>query len=138
MTQADYLKTLLHRISDDEWDKLAAVPPMLPINDFNRRTLLRLKNFQAGNGMVDTEKAQELETLLTEYLKKYLPDRDAHKWIILSCLGLTFILGEPMHPPERVGIVKDTGTDPIQYRCPMRDTAEGSICRYCVCQYLTP
>ena len=52
----------------------------------------------------DENDVRELEDSLNAFLCMYMDDhREAHKWIVLSCLELTFVEGRPMHPQKKAG-----------------------------------
>ena len=71
-----------------------------------------------------------MEDSLNAFLCMYMDDhREAHKWIVLSCLELTFVEGRPMHPQKKAGWKEIDG----HYYCPSME--KGSVvCTYCACE----
>ena len=79
---------------------------------------------------VDTALVDGLKRELEEYLDRYMREQpEGRKWIILSCLFLTFVVREPMHPQEIVHWERLGDS----YRCPSMEMQAGSLCRWCVC-----
>ena len=147
------LDDIVAGIAPEEWAALEREPCELPVNDFNRATLLRLRELgfssndhDAGRAErlrkldslqseVDAERVELLRSQLATYLDEQLPDRPtAHRYIISSCIGLAFILNEPMHPIERVNIHTRTIDGETTYYCPARENQKGSLCRFCACR----
>ena len=96
------------------------------LSQFNRATILRMMDEDPD---VDGGRVRPLLNALQDYLNRYMSETPAaHKWIILPCIYLTFVLREPMHPQQIVGWEKKDGV----YICPARD--ETGICRWCVCE----
>lgn len=125
MTTAELLAKLKGEISPAERAALKD-DAISPISRHNRETLLRMLSAAPPPGEVDPAEADALRGALTDYLDRYMPgDPAAHKWIILACLFLSFVVREPMHPQAVTGWDAD-------YRCPARE--EGGICRWCVCR----
>ena len=60
--------------------------------------------------------------------------KEAHKFVVLACLVLTFLKEEPMHPKDKVQY-RVVGHDGIkEYFCPAK--TDGVICNYCVAKKL--
>ena len=73
----------------------------------------------------------EMVDALNVFLEKYMADQpQGHKWIILSCVFLSFIAKEPMHPQSVVQWERD---DKGRYHCPSATFEEGSLCKWCAC-----
>ena len=105
----------------------------LVISRYNRETLLRMLAMDGlpEEGDIDAASLEAMKAALEDYLSRYMPDRpEGHKWIVLSCLFLAFIVREPMHPREIVGWKRADGA----YICPAREMSPGSLCRWCVCR----
>ena len=100
------------------------------ISRYNRETLLRMLDMEeACPKPVDAARAKALHAALGDYLNRYMPEApEAHRWIILACLFLALVAGEPMHPRDIVGWEQVEGG----YICPARE--EAGICQWCVCR----
>lgn len=130
-TRRELLDALRARITDAERAGIEAGEGLV-VSRYNRATLMRLLTCPAPEGdvPVDNDAVAALEAALRGYLDRYMPDApEGHKWIILCCLFSAFVAREPMHPREVVDWTQ-TGDG---YRCPARDEAEGSLCRWCAC-----
>ncbi|MBR3147563.1 MAG: hypothetical protein IKF54_05415 [Eubacterium sp.] len=127
-----FKEKLAERITPEERNKLRTSDSDLYISDFNRRVCLRIIDGpQTGDTPeVNENEASELEQELKTFLSEYMSDHpEAHKWIILSCLELTFIEKLPMHPQKSAGWIFRDG----EYHCPSM-AEESVICRYCACR----
>ena len=137
ITKKQLLEQLAGHISDAERISLEddGSSRELVISRYNRATILKLLSMKesdadCGPNTVDTALVDGLKGALEEYLCRYMGEQpEGHKWIILSCLFLTFIVREPMHPQEvvhweRLGDV---------YQCPSIEMQAGSLCRWCIC-----
>ena len=134
ITIREFHKLLIDQISAEELDGLQSMNDRFIISAYNRNTILRMANVNnLSEGLISCKKIISLTKLLQAYLDLYMKEQPSgHKWIILCCLFLTFIVKEPMHPQEIVHWVKaeDNGT----YYCPEHSSGEGSVCCYCVCK----
>ena len=129
------LEDILAVITPAEWEALESGASSLPVSGFNRSTLLRLRDLEAVDGSVPIEQVERLRALLERYLQEQLPDKpDARRFIIASCIGLTFVLHEPMHPVESTGIRFRVSDGAATYYCPLREGGEDSLCELCVCR----
>lgn len=74
------------------------------ISEFNRSVILdMLQNKSLIQEEISADKVTALKNTLENYLQMYLSDqRDAWKWIILSCIYRCFICPKPLHPQEMV------------------------------------
>ena len=126
-----YLEELRLQVAKQEREALES-GTSLHISKYNRATMLRVLQQDApADGMVDTKQANALRDTLAFYLQTYMPDDpSAHKWIILSCLYLSMIAHEPMHPQPLTGWQKREDG----YYCKAREDIKGSVCRWCVCR----
>ena len=135
ITKKQLLEQLAGQVSDAERAALDSDGGELVISRYNRATVLKLlsmKESDADQGpiTVDTALVDALKRELEEYLDRYMREQpEGHKWIILSCLFLTFVLREPMHPQEIVHWERIGGS----YRCPSAEMQAGSLCLRCVC-----
>ena len=137
VTKKQLLEQLAGHISDAERISLEddGSSRELVISRYNRATILKLLSMKESDAdywtlTVDTALVDGLKGALEEYLCRYMGEQpEGHKWIILSCLFLTFILREPMHPQTIVRRERLGGL----YHCPSREVQAGSLCRWCVC-----
>ena len=132
MKRTDFKKILSDRISAQERELLVSSSSDLYISDFNREVCRRI--FEApvndDDQEIDERAAEELEHSLQDFLSEYMSDHpDAHKWIILACLELTFVEELPMHPQTSANWVYKDG----KYFCPSVKK-DSVICRYCACK----
>ncbi len=106
----------------------------LVIGEDNRGTILRLLDEPcAGDGEVKREDLVSLMDALSAFLEKYMADRpEGHLWILLCCVYLSMVVGEPLHPKGIARWEDDGGVR----RCPAREDVPGSLCRWCVCRPL--
>ena len=136
MNKSEFREILVSRISSNEAEMLRTSDPELYISDFNREVCLRILNgpMPEDDSEIDEKDVKKLEESLDDFLCKYMDDhRDAHKWIVLSCLELTFVEGKPMHPQKKAGWKEIDG----HYYCPSME--KGSIvCTYCACEEILP
>lgn len=133
VSKKDYLAMLRARVSDAEREALRD-DETLVISGYNRGTIERMLYTQeAFKGDVDTERAESLGSALSAYLESYMADKpEGHKWIILCCLFLSMVAGEPMHPQPLTDWEERDGG----YFCGAREDSEGSLCHWCVCRSL--
>ena len=81
------------------------------------------------------EKVTALKNTLENYLQIYLPDqKDAWKWIILSCVYLCFIRHKPLHPQEMVHYIISQDNNQTIYYCPMKSVKADTACVFCICR----
>ena len=130
MTAAEYVKSLAGRISAAEAEGLRRGEGLC-ISEFNRSICLKLLDAQGFDaGPVPSDKAAALETELRDYLNTYMADRpEGHKWIILACLYLAFIVRQPLHPQSAAKWVHRDG----RYFCPSMEP-DSVICGCCACE----
>lgn len=135
ITKKQLLEQLAGQVSEAERAALEDGGRELVISRYNRATVLKLLSMKESGAdygaiTVDTALVDGFKRELVEYLNRYMREQpEGHKWIILSCLFLTFIVREPMHPQEIVGWERLGGL----YQCPSREMQAGSLCRWCVC-----
>lgn len=132
ISRIELLDRIISLIDPAEWSELEGDDHMLPVNEFNRSVLLRLYEFEPADGKVNIEDVELLRTMLASYLEEQLPEKpEAHRFIIASCLGLTFVLREPMHPVEPTGIRSFVRDGVATYYCPIKN--DSVTCGMCVC-----
>ena len=131
MTADNYLKMLRARISEEEREELESGGDLV-IGSYNRATMLRmLRDTETREKTVDIALADALENALRSYLDRYMADMPrGHKWVILSCLYLAMVAGEPMHPQAITGWRREGD----RYYCRAREDTPDSTCRWCVCR----
>ena len=131
LTADDYLRMLCARISEEERADLESNGDLV-IGSYNRATMLRmLRDTESREKNVDTDLADALENALRSYLDRYMADMPrGHKWVILSCLYLSMVAGEPMHPQAITGWRREGD----RYYCRAREDTPDSTCRWCVCR----
>lgn len=126
------LKQLKDGITPAERAALESGGEGLVISRYNRATLLRLLAMEdsPAEPRVDPASLEAMTAALGDYLNRFLPDQpEAHKWILLSCVFLAFVVREPLHPREIV----QWEARQDRYLCPLRDLSPLSLCRWCVC-----
>ncbi len=130
ISAAEYLRELTARISREEREDLEN-NETLCISVYNRATLLRmLRDSGDREAAVDTDRAEALEAALQAYLDQYMSDMpQGHKWIILCCLYLSMVAGEPLHPQAVAGWSREGD----RYYCRAREEQPGSTCLWCAC-----
>ena len=138
MSKYQLLTDLISRISADERRALEEESDGLVISKYNRKTVQRMLSFYdelpdaeklCGDGTVDLKSVEELEDALASFLNRYMAEQpEGHKWIVICCVFLAFIVEEPMHPMEVVHWVKEGES----YYCSYREETDGSLCRCCV------
>lgn len=139
ITKTNLLKQLMNAITDDEWIELAQSRD-LPISAFNRSVLLEMKTADANDGANAIQEAEVtgLHQVLKDYLEKHLCDKpDGWKWIIISCIYLTFIAERPMHPIDAMDIKETTVDGERIYECPRKSKDGHTTCHYCVCKQMS-
>ena len=133
--QSELRNELCGKISAQERELLMAGSSDLFISDFNRDKITEMFSWPVGEKRVDLSRVRALHLALKAYLSEYMAEKpEAHKWIILSCLYLSFIREEPLHPQEAAGYVIRSDHGKKVYFCPLRENGAGSICSYCVCR----
>lgn len=131
----EVLHHILASITPGEWQELENGPGSLPVSDFNRATLLRLRDLDRLGGEVDAGRVELLRSRLEAYLLEWLPGKpDAHRFIVASCIGLAFVLCEPLHPIAPTGIRLRVRDGSATYYCPVREDHDGSLCEFCTCR----
>ena len=135
MTKNSLLTQLKKAISPSEYtllleDRLSHISP------YNRRTILEImEHTEAGDTSLPLSEIQALKGILDSYLSRYLPDDPSTwKWILLSCLYLSFIREEPMHPQKLVHYKKTVTNGKTSYYCPLKNMEKDTVCSFCVCE----
>ena len=110
VSRSEYLDSLKSRVSEEEREDLEN-NDVIFISWYNRDTVLRMLHDEGNETeTVDTDQADALEKALEAYLAQYMAEYPpGHKWVILSCLYLSQIAGEPMHPQRMTGWRKEKG-----------------------------
>ena len=129
------LQSLQKTISEDEILKLS--DHTLPhINSFNRSVIMEMLQDQApAQEEISEEKITALKNILEHYLQLYLSDqKDAWKWIILSCIYRCFICHKPLHPQEAVHYTISKDHNKPVYYCPSKSLKNDTACAFCICR----
>ena len=136
ITKKNLLKQLINAITDDEWTQLAQ-NRLLSISEFNRSVLLEMKTADTVNGADAVKKADltGLYRAVKDHLEEHLSDKpDGWKWIIISCIYLTYIAERPMHPIDLMDIKEAFEDGERVYECPGKSKDDHTTCHYCVCK----
>ena len=106
------------------------------ISEHNRKTLLEMMDRKEPVfGDTDANQVRTLCRILEDYLVRYLSGKESDwKWIILSCIYLSFICGLPLHAMDAAHytVTEEHGTR--TYHCPMKSTEPDTACAFCVCK----
>ena len=123
-------------ISKDAEAKLRDNQRELVISEDNRQTLLRMLDFPyTGKETVRRDSLVSLIDTLQLFLEKHMADQPAgHLWIVLSCVYLSMVVREPMHPQRFTHWYLDRDT----YYCPAKEETPGSVCLWCICKSEIP
>ena len=135
MTKNELLRKLQMSISTSEKQALMNSESKLVIGKYNRQSMLDLLMMrEAEDQNIDVNRLNQLKDSLQIYLDRYMEQKEGHKWVILASIYHAFILGIPLHPLEVTKIKMVQKENHIEYYCPCRDTSDGSLCHFCVCQ----
>lgn len=138
MTKSRLLKQLLQAISNEEWKALEQ-DTSLPVSTFNRQVLLELKtasieNTETGADILEAD-VSDLCISIKDYLREHLPEKlESWKWILISCVYLTFLAERPMHPIDFSDIKVTSANGQTVYECSWKRDKNNTLCRYCVCR----
>ena len=135
-TRGELLAALCREIDPASREALRDGDPSLVIGAFNRTTLLRMLEMEGvvaadAASPVDPASVRALVEALDAFLQEQMADQpEGHRWIVLACVFLAFVVCKPLHPRDIVGweLAAD-GT----YACPTREDVPSSLCRWCVC-----
>ena len=133
MTRSHLLGALQAAISADEWDAITNDTPY-PISNFNRSVLSELQHAVSDDKALPEDSVSGLHMVLKKFLGEHLADKpESWKWILISCIYLTFIAERPMHPLDVAGIKVTTENGKTVYKCPLKSAGNDTTCHYCVC-----
>lgn len=123
-------------ISKDAEANLRVNQRELVISEDNRKTLLRMLDYPyTGKETVRRDSIVSLIDTLQLFLEKHMADQpEGHLWIDLSCVYLSMVVREPMHPQRFTHWYLDRDT----YCCPAKEETPGSVCLWCVCKSEKP
>ncbi len=126
-------KEILSAFTEAEWDALARKRTAVPVSDFNRETLLDLREREDFPGEAEEDSVRALRETVEGYLRRYWPEEPgAHKYVTAVCLAMTFLWEKPMHPPEKAQYRSLVREGKARYFCPAREPGEGSVCEFCL------
>jgi predicted metal-binding protein/uncharacterized protein (UPF0305 family) len=133
MEKAALRRAILDAFDEEEWAFLENGGKEIPVSDFNRALLLRLRDEDRSfAGDADEALAAAMRERLTAYLARVWADAPkAHKYVIQSCLALAFLYELPLHPPETVHARTVVENGKTRRFCPMREEGADSVCRFC-------
>lgn len=135
MKKEELFMELKNAVKEKE-HRLLTEDEMPHISAHNRSVMLEiLDSTEQWEGEVSAELVRELKDTLEAYLGIYMAEqKESWKWIILSCVYLSFLRQIPLHAQESVHyMVREENGAPAYY-CPMREEAAGSVCLFCVCK----
>lgn len=136
MKQSDLLAKLVRLVSESEWKQLEKADNDLCIGEFNRKMMLEMRTYSGVQGYVEDSCIKGLYERLDYFLKQQMKEQpEGHKWIILVCLYLTFVVKRPMHPQEVVNYTIEEKDGKLHYYCPCKTDEENSVCDYCVAEF---
>lgn len=134
LTRSHLLERLQAAISADEWD-LITNDTAYPVSSFNRSVLSGLRCAVLHDDKILPEnQVCGLHTVLRDFLAEHMADKpESWKWILISCIYLTFIAERPMHPIDTMGIKVTAVDGKTIYECPSKSAGDKTACHYCVC-----
>ena len=136
LTKSDLLRRLREAVSQEEWEGLAA--DGLFVSGFNRNVLLEMQTAEIPEGDLQEQKVIKLHMILKDFLQDHMKENpEGWKWVILSCIYLTFLAKRPMHPVEMMDIKVSEINGKTVYECPQKANGQNTACYYCVCQRMS-
>ena len=100
MTKTQLAENIIKSIEKNEWQQLQEGTLEVPVSEHNRTVLLELH--QAGvdyTGEVCDKDVHKLSDAVYQFLKEtWCSEPEAHKFVVLACLVLTFLKEEPICP----------------------------------------
>lgn len=99
------------------------------VSEFNKSVLLEVADtrFQGNVNDQAVEKAREL---LQDFLNRTWPEEPlAHKYVVYSCLALSFLFERPMHPQDKVHYTTRVENGKEYYYCSFHE--KGTLCDFC-------
>ncbi|MBR5338231.1 MAG: DUF2115 family protein [Lachnospiraceae bacterium] len=132
MTKSTLAGRIIKSIENDEWKLIQDESSDIPISEHNRKVLLELRETGVSFfGEVDDKDITVLSEAVYEFLRETWPEQSrAHKYVVDSCLVLTFLREEPMHPQEAVKYRVAEKGGKKEYYCPAKQ--DSVICNFCV------
>ncbi|MBQ3274236.1 MAG: DUF2284 domain-containing protein [Christensenellaceae bacterium] len=133
MDRQDISDRIIAGISPEEWEMLETGDTEVPVSEHNRKTLLKLKNtYLDFEGEADEAEVEAFKKSLECFLKDRWPeDKEAHKYVISSCLALKYLFRLPLHPQDQAGWYSEVSDGEAKYFCPLYE--EGTVCDSCEC-----
>ena len=131
MEKTQLLKEIMDSYTEEDWALLENRNSSVPVNESNRKLLLGLKGKRMRlKGSVPDEDVQRLKDEVSAFLKECWAEQPlAHKYVIDSCLVLTFLYEKPMHPWESVKYYSVVRDGKAEYYCPHK--TDSVICGFC-------
>ena len=133
MDRQDIADSILDSISPEEWDRLKTGETDVPVSEYNRKTLLKLKNtYLDFEGEADDSEIETFKENLEAFLSDRWPEeKEAHRYVISSCLALKYLFRLPLHPQGQAGWYSTVRDGEDEYFCPLFE--EGTVCDSCAC-----
>lgn len=120
MTKSELAKRIIASVGE---------PGTARISDFNRKVLSEIAS-ERFSGEVDDKAVETAEELLQAFLNDTWPEEpEAHKYVIGSCLALSFLLEKPMHPQETVQYITRLENGKERFYCRFHE--KGTLCDFC-------
>ncbi len=133
MTRKELAENIIGSIDKTQWQQLKAGTLEIPVSEHNRKVLLELEGSSEDfTGDVPGDDVEKLSDSVYEFLKEvWAEEPEAHKFVVLACLALTFLKKIPMHAKEKVNyreVVREDGER--EYYCSAK--TDSIICNFCV------
>ena len=132
MDRQDIADSILDSISPEEWDRLKTGETDVPVSEYNRKTLLKLKNtYLDFEGEADDSEIETFKENLEAFLSDRWPEeKEAHRYVISSCLALKYLFRLPLHPQDQAGWYSEVSDGEAKYFCPLYE--EGTVFAVCL------
>ncbi|MBE6015662.1 MAG: hypothetical protein E7241_09935 [Lachnospiraceae bacterium] len=133
MTGKELKENIIASIDGAQWQQLKSGSLDVPVSEHNRKVLLELAESSEGfTGDVCSDDVEKLSGEVYKFLMEvWAEEPEAHKFVVLSCLALTFLKKIPMHPKEKVNYREVVGEDgEREFFCAHK--TDSVICNFCV------
>lgn len=139
MNKNDLKSKILAAFREEEWAALEAGEQKVPVSDFNRNILLRLREQDEDfPGEADDDAVADLYQTTAAFLESCWPDEPgAHAYVLQACIALAFLYHLPLHPQNTVHYESCVRNGDARYFCPMREEKSGSVCPFCPAESMT-
>lgn len=133
MTKKELAENIIGSIDKIQWQQLKDGGIEIPVSEHNRKVLLELEeSSEEFTGDVSRSDVEKLSASVYEFLKEvWAEEPEAHKFVVLACLALTFIKEIPMHAKEKVNYREEVGENgEREFFCSAK--TDSVICNFCV------